>query len=127
MLLDNKIIEEFDKLLSEGASIVTACDIIGISNKTYYNWKNKAEEISEAKDQKEELFLHFLHVIKKARAEFKHKTLKVINRASIDSWQAAAWLLERMYPEEFGRVGLDYRDHKDNSIETVDFEFTVIK
>lgn len=80
--------EEFFKRIRLGLSMTDACAIVGISDETYYAWcKNHLE---------------FLEGVKKARAECKQMCIATIQKASIKSWQAAAWLLERKHPEEFG-------------------------
>lgn len=80
--------EEFFKQIRLGLSMKDACSIIDISDETYYNWcKNRLE---------------FLEGVKKAQAQFKQQCLALIKRASVTQWTAAAWLLERKHPDEFG-------------------------
>ncbi len=45
----------------------------------------------------------FDHSKKRAVAEGKHALLQRIQAASATVWQAAAWLLERKWPQEFAR------------------------
>lgn len=45
----------------------------------------------------------FVDRVEKARGDTVVRALGVIQKAMPDSWQAAAWLLERRYPDEFGR------------------------
>lgn len=44
------------------------------------------------------------HVLKKAEVERKATLVGRIMDASGDSWQAAAWLLERKYPQEYAKA-----------------------
>ena len=50
MKLDKEIIAEFETLLQNGITVIDICDILGISNKTFYNWKNRAEDLQDSID-----------------------------------------------------------------------------
>jgi len=71
---------------------------LGIHPSTFYRWigepKNKLQrELSEG--------------LKKEEAEFKHMLLTTIRAAALarnQYWTAAAWLLERKYPDEYGKA-----------------------
>jgi len=80
--------------IGKGMSYADACTLSGISYSTFKKWQQKAEA-----GVKEYLF--FLDELKKAKAMGKLQNIKKIREDS--SWQSAAWLLERQYPEEFGR------------------------
>lgn len=56
----------------------------------------------------------FAEQVKRAEAKGKIKHLKRIDGA--DAWQASAWMLERKYPQEFGRKFREdpAADHKPN-------------
>lgn len=54
-------------------------------------------------------FVVFALAVEKAEAAFEARALSAIQKAALgadgkpQSWQAAAWLLERKYPEQYGR------------------------
>ena len=75
---------------------IAAC--IGICERTFYKWLN---------DPKSENQRQLGQELKSAEAEFKAALRSKIIKASDDSWQAAAWMLERGYPEEYSRKYLD--------------------
>ena len=76
--------------ISTGASYEHAAAYGGISYETFRTWREEFSAFSVA--------------IKKAEAEALVGRLEVIDNAAIDgSWQAAAWWLERKYPDQWGR------------------------
>lgn len=74
--------------ISHGYSQRDAAKLAGISEDTISNWK-KDSDFSEQMEQKE--------------IEYKYSLLKTIQDAGQKSWQACAWILERKYPNEFGK------------------------
>ena len=67
-----------------------ACALVGIDPSTLYDW------IKADKDD-------FSHEVEKARLAAKDQSIKTIRRAALvgKQWTAAAWLLERRYPQEY--------------------------
>ena len=70
-----------------------ACAYGGISEDTFARWRVKYADFAES--------------VKAAEARAVAGRLARIRRAEEDSWQAAAWYLERRYPQEFGRTVQD--------------------
>lgn len=64
-----------------------ACQLAGINPDTLYTWIKEKPDFSEA--------------VKKARLVAKDQCVKIIRRAALKSWQAAAWYLERKHRDEF--------------------------
>lgn len=84
--------ETVDKLLSvlrAGATIKDACAYVGISQETFFQWVNRKPEFSEA--------------VKKAQSESLIEAVTIIRLAAKNNWTAAAWLLERKDPANWGR------------------------
>lgn len=48
-------------------------------------------------------YFEFFESVKKAEAQAVARNVAVIQSAAKDSWQAAAWWLERKYPQEWGK------------------------
>lgn len=69
---------------------------IGVSEETFSRWINHPRT-----DNQRQL----RQAIKKAEAERKAALLTMIYNAATSpkTWQAAAWLLERQYPDEFAK------------------------
>ena len=90
--------EKFCNAIENGDSILGACGYVGISEKTYYNWMDRA---AEAKTKTK--FVKFKECVDKAKAKALHNFEQVITHASTDHWQAAAWMLERRHPNLYGK------------------------
>lgn len=67
---------------------------LGVSKETYSRWINhpKTDNQNQLRQQ-----------LKKADAGREAALVTRIMRASDDTWQAAAWLLERRYPERYAK------------------------
>lgn len=99
-------ISEWEILLGGIASGLTnrdACTLAGIGESTFYEKQKDDPEFAER--------------VKRALVQFKHERIKKIREDT--SWQSSAWLLERKFPEEFGRK--DQVDHttKGEKINTI--------
>ena len=70
----------------------------GVTYQTLLNWKRRAEEGESG-------FLSFVVAMNKAEAEGAIKLLMLIRAAAENPrhWRAAAWILERRWPEHYGR------------------------
>ena len=96
-----KITEDLIKIICElkgkGMSNKDICMAVGIHEATLYRWLNKPScKLHRALGEE----------FKKAEARYKQELLDTIRGAALAKrqyWTAAAWLLERKYPEEFGR------------------------
>jgi hypothetical protein len=80
-----------------------------IASSTYYDWQaGRWPRSVTLKDRQ-----WFSETLKSAAADGMYDLLVVIRNASIGAlprgsqWQAAAWILERRYPEHFGRRQLE--------------------
>lgn len=90
-----ELIDKAVQLKKTGAKNKDICAYIGIAEATFYRWCNKPN----SEKQRE-----FGESLKKAEPEYKAALRsKIMNAANDGSWQAAAWLLERLYPDEYGR------------------------
>ena len=76
-----------------GMSLRTACAYAGISDDTLARRRKSDAE--------------FAARVEHAREMFKAKMVTLISAAAPKNWNAAAWLLERKHPEEFGRQRLE--------------------
>jgi outer membrane scaffolding protein for murein synthesis (MipA/OmpV family) len=79
------------KELTEGNGRVRACKASGISYETFTVWMELYSEFSES--------------IKKAEAIGENRIMDLAKRGIIEKmqtqWQAAAWWLERNYPDQY--------------------------
>ena len=108
-----KVIARVARILALGGTINSACRAGGIDPVSYYKWIKRGEA-------GEEPFVNFLHAIKESQAVAEEKALRVIDEAMLDSWQAAAWLLERRYPNDWGRrQRMDIGTDKEQPMEVI--------
>jgi transposase len=72
---------------------------------TTENWPTPANwrEISPGFDPVEWPFVVFALAVEKALTAFESRMLTVITAAATTSWQAAAWRLERRFPDRYSR------------------------
>lgn len=89
--------------LKMGLSRDDACYLAGINPITFYKFFERIEESIAANKKIPETFVQFFNDVKKARSELKVRLLRKIDEAAERNWQAAAWRLERGFPDEFGR------------------------
>lgn len=87
--------------LDIGAPYRIAANSAGISKTSMDDWVKIGEDDStEGRSTK---YSAFSALVKKHVAIAACKKIKTIDFASLKEWQAAAWLLERRFPDEFGR------------------------
>jgi len=48
-------------------------------------------------------YSEFRKAVEKARSEAEARTVAIVAKAMPDNWQAAAWWLERSFPDKWGR------------------------
>lgn len=103
---DARVREIIISAISLGSSYKAACDYAGISYHTFTNWMRKGR--ADVENGKNTKFAQFFHDIKKAESDAYMRALSAIVEAYTGgTWQAAAWYLERRYPEEFGKRRLE--------------------
>lgn len=96
--LTQELVDKAIALKADGLSNGDIICALGIHESTFYRWigdpKNKLQrELSEG--------------LKKEEAAFKQTLLTTIRSAALarnQYWTAAAWLLERKYPDEYGKA-----------------------
>ena len=103
--LTHEFIKDATKLAEGGLRNVDICKALGIHESTLYAW---------LKDEKNPMARELSEELEKARAKRKAFMIQTITKAAREgTWQAAAWYLERVYPQEFGRCQrLPKRDEK---------------
>lgn len=109
-----------------------AAAIGGISRRTLYEWIYKGREIRELREENpagqltpyDEDYLWFLTNYELAEIERKTELLRRIEESGKDPkrWQANAWLLERLHPDEFSlRHSVRLEDTGDKEVFTLSF------
>ena len=126
MKLTKERIDILANALRGGAIIKYACVSAGICEKTYHNWQNEfsdkeldpldPEESLGKNPDRDELLRYFVLETSMALNNYSSGLLDKIHKA--DSWQSAAWILERRFPEEFGRRTASHPVEADEKVQT---------
>lgn len=95
--LTREIREKIVEAIRAGAYLETAAALAGIDRVTLHRWLKAG-----ARQKRGELW-EFCNAVEKALAEAEMDDLYIIKRAAQENWQAAAWRLERKFPERWGR------------------------
>jgi hypothetical protein len=88
-LLNATLQKKICALLEKGVPIRTCCEATGIGERTYFDWREQHP--------------HFSQACAHARAASQQRLIAIIERQAPDDWKAASWLLEKLYPREYGR------------------------
>ncbi|WP_080840023.1 hypothetical protein [Cohnella massiliensis] len=104
--VQQKIVEA----IKMGNYIETAAAYAGISKNTLYDWmkrgareKDRIAGTNRKPKATEAPFVAFSDAIEKAMADAEVRDVLIIANAAKENWQAAAWRLERKYPDRWGR------------------------
>ena len=105
--LTYEMVDRAVALKKDGLCDADIIKALGVHKSTFYRWLKEGED-ARAGSAKREL----CDQLKKAEVDYKKNLLVTIRNASMrpQHWTAAAWLLERKYPLEFGKP--DRREEK---------------
>lgn len=84
-----EVVERICYSLSQGNTRTTAATCAGVSRDTFHHWMHEFSDFSDA--------------IKRAEEQAVEHYVNVIHAASGQTWQAAAWYLERRRPADFSK------------------------
>ena len=132
--LTKELLEEIIEHSKLGLPDQTIFMALGIPKSTWYQWKNKGialiektkatkiEYKSKKTLQDAQRLMDFTNAIKKGRQIAIAKCVRIIHKAADDTWQAAAWYLERVAFKTYGRKELikqqiDMNIRKDSPID----------
>lgn len=82
-------VAKIEQAISIGATYKLAAQYAGINEATLHEWRNKKPEFSER--------------LSRAEGKAAIQSLATIRAAAPQDWRAASWLLERRYPDEYGK------------------------
>lgn len=95
-----------------GATYEHAAQYAGIAYSTFNDWMKKGEAAKSGK------FVQFLEAVKEAEGKATVGWLAKIEKAANEgAWQAAAWKLERRYPEIYGRQRVEHTGAEGGTLE----------
>lgn len=93
-----------------------ACSVAGVSYKTFREWIKRGRSADPADAE----YRAFRSAVKRAEAEGERKHLKCITDEAAQTWQAAAWFLERKYPKRWAKRDIPPPAPRDKVDELVD-------
>ena len=82
-----EIVQRTKELMELGLNYQDVCDSLGISYETFCQWRKKYPEYSDT--------------VRIANAKVKEISLKSLRVGEMKDWKAAAWRLERRWPDEY--------------------------
>src|SRR5438552_2368898 len=88
--VDPTLQKRFCESVEKNNTFKTAAAICGIGERTIFTWLEKNEAFRTA--------------VYRARAKAKAKLVRVITNQAPHDWRAAAWILERSWPDEYART-----------------------
>lgn len=97
--LTKGLIQNAEKLLKGGNYVETVCEYLGIGTTTWYRWMQEGEQANFG------LKREFWEAIKKAESEAEIRLVTDLQKIADEerTWQAIAWMLERKYPDRWGK------------------------
>jgi hypothetical protein len=93
--------QKFCHLLAQGISRQAAAAMVGLTPETIRAWMARGKD---PEHHNHEVYAAFFRAVLKAEAEAEAAMVAHITAAAPETWQAAAWWLERKKPAEWGRV-----------------------
>ncbi len=138
--VDKGLLDALTLALIAGATIGDACHYAGIHPNTYTNWmkrgKAEADRIASEKSKRktpldgEADYYNAYMAVERAKANMRIRALTVIQNAADPpeedgkprrkpEWKAAAWLLERTDPANYGRRVVDNNLQGDINIRVI--------
>lgn len=110
---DNKALQaRMKKCMAAGMMVQEACALSGIALPTHYRWMRLARDGDEK-------YQEYAEAIQQGLARGEQVALAAVQRAFTrtdkQSWQAAAWLLERRYGYTVSNASLPVGDEEDGS------------
>ena len=109
--LTEEVQEKILGAVRAGIWLDQAAALAGIAASSLYLWADKGQralELAEVENRaltpSEAVYADFSESLKKARAEAEARNITLVQQAaSAGTWQAAAWFLERSFPNRWGR------------------------
>jgi hypothetical protein len=93
--LTPELADQIVALLGRGVPLGVAAAALGVCRASLYRWLSRPEPEFRA----------FAERVQQARAKGGLALVAAVLRQSETRWQSAAWILEREYPDRYGRPG----------------------
>jgi transposase len=104
--LNKGLIEEACEYLEEGAYAIVVAKALGITEGTWYAWLERGRQCEAKSPSKRTptdlLAFDFLVAVERAEARGELKMGRDVRRGIL-GWQGPAWMMERKWPDRWGR------------------------
>jgi len=117
--LSKELIDQLATYIENGNFAQDACRLVGVSESGFYKWLATGKAINAGEiraTSRNALCVELVEAIKHADAKFKAYHIANINKASKTTWQASAWMLERRFPDDYGRRGEGIRVESEGTV-----------
>lgn len=94
--LTSELIERVVELYKRGYTQLEIYTQLGIAERTWYSWLERGRAGREP-------YVQLYRGLEQARAERRVNLVKIIESHAQKHWVAAAWILEREYPERYAK------------------------
>jgi hypothetical protein len=98
-MLTDELQGQLVTMLRAGNVIHVACAAVGIDQRSYQRWMQRGRTGRQADRRHRE----FRVQVEQALAEAEARAVAQVARAAGEDWRAAAWWLERQFPDRWGR------------------------
>jgi hypothetical protein len=102
--LANRIVQ----VLRAGGYVETAATVAGVGRRRLNEWLARGDP--RGTNPRDAVYRRFRERVERARGEAEARNVALITQAASTNWQAAAWLLERTYPERWARPSQREKD-----------------
>jgi hypothetical protein len=98
--MTTEIVDRIVQAVSAGNYLNVAIASAGVPQSTFYDWWRRGYGEGPEADAE---FRTMRERVERARAEGEVRNVAIVASAARESWQAAAWMLERSYPDRWAR------------------------
>jgi transposase len=100
--ITQQIVTQITTALRLGVPKEAAAAVAGVPRRTFFTWLEKGRE-PLAEDGSNQVYIDFADACDLALEQGKANLLGIVAKAATGGkWQAACWILERRWPNEFG-------------------------
>jgi 3-mercaptopyruvate sulfurtransferase SseA len=106
--LTNGLIEKAKNYIAFGMTAEDTYTVLGISKGSWFSWLKRGKEATDNNYPKRDaIFRKFYETIEKAKLAREITYLERIDKATKKDWRAAAFLLEKLYPEKYAKRAIE--------------------
>jgi transposase len=101
-VLDPRVTEVFLDGIRQNLTRNLACKKAGINPGSFSRWMTRARE-ADVSGENDSIYVVFRNKLEKIEAETAAELVQTIETASHKDWKAAAWVVERRHPDDYGK------------------------